>query len=330
MSRSPAIAHASSHGAVVRDEARRKAGRRIGFIAHALVFAMTNLLLLVVAGIFPTLIVGLAWGIGLMSHGFFAVVAPELRRHWTEAELARRVHTSVVGERRLIEGRHARSLEELSASIAHEIRNPITAAKSLVQQISEEPTAADNTEYAKIALEELDRVERSVSHLLRYARDEELRLEPLELADVVESALGTLSERITNSRARIERDIDFDVRLRGDRDKLRGVVMNLVNNALDAVEASDVKDPFVRIASGKSLSGRDAWLRVRDNGSGIEPARLAKIWNPFHTSKANGTGLGLPITKKIVEAHGGSIEVKSEQPGGTEFVVTFPSDEVAP
>ena len=84
-------------------------------------------------------------------------------------------------ERRVLEGRHVRSLEDLSAQVAHEIRNPITAAKSLVQQMGEDPTSAENVGYAKVALEELDRVERSVAHLLRYAREEDLRLAEVSL-----------------------------------------------------------------------------------------------------------------------------------------------------
>src|SRR5262249_57733345 len=90
----------------------------------------------------------------------------------------RRVRATLDGGRRALEGRHARSLEELSASIAHEIRNPITAAKSLVQQMEEDPRGAENVEYARVALAELERVERSVSHLLRFARGEETQLAP--------------------------------------------------------------------------------------------------------------------------------------------------------
>ena len=326
MARSTAIRHALTPEARARNEAKRLAGRRIGFLGHALVWAMVGLLLLVTAGFFPALVVALAWGIGLACHGFFAVAAPGLRRRFIEQEVARRVQTSVVDERRALEGRHARSLEELSASVAHEIRNPITAAKSLVQQIREDPSSTDNIDYARIALEELDRVERAVSHLLRYARDEEMRLEELDLAAVVHSALQGLDDRISKSKVRLEQDLDFDATLRGDREKLRRVVMNLVTNALEANEESNAEDPFIRVSSGRNLSGKEIWLRVSDNGPGIEPARLAKVWSPFHTSKANGTGLGLAIVKKLVEAHGGMIAVTSDRSTGTEFVATFPTN----
>lgn len=308
-----------------RESARKLAGRRVAFTGHAIVWGMVVLLVLVTAGFLPALVLAIAWGIGLASHGFFAVLAPGLRERWTSAEVSRQVGASVVGERRLVEGRHARSLEELSASIAHEIRNPITAAKSLVQQMSEDPASPDNAEYARVAIEELDRVERAVSHLLRYAREEEMCFADVDLADVVAAALDGMQDRIDKSKVRIERALDFDARLSGDRDKLRGVVMNLVGNAMDALEEVEIADPFVRVSTGRDLAGTNVWLRVKDNGPGIDAARLARIWSPFHTSKQRGTGLGLAIVKKIVEAHGGSVDVTSAPGAGSEFVVTMPS-----
>jgi two-component system sensor histidine kinase PilS (NtrC family) len=144
---------------------------------------------------------------------------------------------------------------------------------------------------------------------------------------VAAAALDALEKRPGESPARVERDFDFEapLPLRGDADKLRRVVMNLVDNALDALESGAAADPCVRVSCGRSLGGGEVWLRVKDNGPGIEPSRLAQIWNPFHTSKEHGTGLGLAITRKLVEAHAGTIEVTSDSASGTEFVATFPS-----
>ena len=307
------------------DEASRVIKKRIAFFGHAVAWSAFGLFLLVTAGLFPTLVVMLAWGVGLACHGYYAVVAPELRQRWREAEVRRRLGSDVAEDRRLLEGRHARSLEELAASVAHEIRNPITAAKSLVQQMREDPASPDNAEYARVAIEELDRVERSVSHLLRYARDEEMRLADVGVAEIVTSALEGLSDRIHKSRARVARDLDFDAAMRGDAEKLRRVVMNLVQNALDALEDSNKPDPSVTVSCGRSLAGTEVWLRVKDDGPGIEHAQLGTIWSPFATSKPNGTGLGLALAKKLVEAHGGTIAVTSEPGVGTEFVATFPA-----
>ena len=305
-------------------QARSMANRRIAFFGHALVWGAVCFFLLVVAGFFPALVVALAWGVGLMCHGFFGVLAPMLRDQMVADEVGRRLKQTVTDERRSLQGRNARSLEQLSASVAHEIRNPITAAKSLAQQICEDPTSADNAEYAKVAVEELDRVERSVSHLLRYAREESVLLEETNLEEVAESALETFRDRLDKSVVRLRTEFEGDGWLHGDPEKLRRVVINLVGNALDSLEDSEFPDPRIVVATGASLAGDEVWLRVRDNGPGIEPERLTKIFDPFHTSKESGTGLGLAITKKVVDAHGGSIEVKSDLGQGAEFVLTFP------
>ena len=304
-------------------EAKRRAQRRIGFYAHLIAYATVNM------GLFfefkgAARFTALFWGIGLAFHYFSAIVVPDLRRRIVKREVERGVATGVSRERRAIEGRHVRSLEDLSAQVAHEIRNPITAAKSLVQQMGEDPTSAENVGYAKVALEELDRVERSVAHLLRYAREEDLRLAEVSLVDVIDSAIETLRERIDAQRVRLVREDGHDDVVRGDAEKLRRVVINLVGNALDALAEGSSGHPILEVHSGENLAGTECWLRVRDNGPGIDAAALAQIWSPFYTSKVNGTGLGLAIAKKVVEAHGGAIEVTSQPGAGTEFTITLP------
>jgi signal transduction histidine kinase len=310
-------------------EARRAVAARLGFVAHLIPYLIVNFGILVTAGFRPAIATAIFWGIGLACHGFFALVAPDLRKRWTDVELRRRMPEEMSRSRRELEDRHAKHLEHLSASIAHEIRNPITAAKSLLQQMGEDPHSHENVEYAHVALQELERVERSISHLLRYARDEELRPHELRFADVVHSALDTLHDRIERAGVELKVDVDEAGTLTGDPEKLRRVVINLVGNALDALVGGTQARPRVEVAAGENLAGSDVWLRVRDNGPGIDSARLEQIWTPFHTSKVNGTGLGLPITRKVVETHGGSIEVESQVGVGTEFRVVLPKHGLA-
>ena len=305
-------------------EARAEANRKIGFLAHAVPYAAVVLFLLVVAGFRPALIVALAWGIGLGSHWFGAIVAPRLRKRIIEQEVSKRVHADVTRERRTLTDAHARHVEELAAGVAHEIRNPITAAKSLVQQMGEDPTARDNVEYAGVALAELERVEKSISHLLRFAREEDVAVAELRLADVIEAALDTLSDRIAGLGVKVECDVADAGSLRGDAEKLRRVLINLFGNALDAFAEARTPAPSLEIAAGKNLAGTEVWLRVRDNGPGMDAEKLGRIWSPFYTSKQTGTGLGLALSKKVIEAHGGAIEVSSAPGAGTEFIVTLP------
>ena len=307
----------------VYHEASRRAERKLKFFQHAISYVFVVVLLSFIARPLGV-IVALGWGIGLASHFFQAMLAPELRRRWIQGEVERQVRKTVSRERRTLEGEKLRSLEELSASIAHEIRNPITAAKSLVQQMGEDPGSGENVEYANVALQELDRVEHSISHLLRYAREEEMQLRTMRMTEVVGGALETFRERVARNGIGLKRSIDAEGEMEGDPEKLRRVIINLVGNALDSIEEAHIEDPVVELGVGENLAGTEVWVRVKDNGPGIDEETQARIFRPFFTSKSNGTGLGLAISRKLVDAHGGAIEVHSTPGAGTEFVLNFP------
>ncbi|MGH7289798.1 MAG: two-component system sensor histidine kinase NtrB, partial [Myxococcota bacterium] len=242
----------------------------------------------------------------------------------------RQVSRTVSRQRVVLEDEKLRSLEELSASIAHEIRNPITAAKSLVQQLGEDPGSAENVEYAQIALQELDRVERSISHLLRYAREEEMHPQQMKLVDAAESALETVRDRLESGRVQVRRDFDVPGSMVGDREQLRRVFINLIGNAIDAFAEAKTPSPVIELTIGENLGGNEVWARVRDNGPGMDPDTQTRIFKPFFTSKANGTGLGLAITRKLVDAHGGEIELASAPGQGSEFTLHFPNQAQSP
>jgi signal transduction histidine kinase len=305
-------------------EARAEANRRIGFFAHLVPYLTVVTFLMFVAGPRAASIVALAWGIGVASHFFGAILAPRLHRQIVEREVTKRVHADVSRERRTLVDAHARHVEQLAAGVAHEIRNPITAAKSLVQQMGEDPTARENVEYAGVALAELERVERSISHLLRFAREEDVAFGEVEVREVVDAALLTLADRSAALGVAVERDVGELRPVRGDAEKLRRVLINLVGNALDAFAEAKTSAPRLQVQAGENLAGSEVWIRVRDNGPGMDADKLARIWSPFYTSKATGTGLGLALSKKVVEAHGGALEASSAPGEGTEFVITLP------
>jgi signal transduction histidine kinase len=311
---------------VTRDRAALPLGanaspvQRIAFFAHAIVYALT-ILLLAVLFIPAAIIVALAWGIALALHFFFALAVPDLRRRWTDEEVERQVPAARADERRASEGRHARDVERLAAALAHEIRNPIAAAKSLVGQIAEDPSAAEVPEYARVAQAELDRVETSIAHLLRFAREEPLRVKDLELTAVVDAALESAKERLAD--VRVKRD-DRGVTLSADPDKLRRVLVNLVTNAADAVRSMPEPRRAITLESGASLDGASAWVRVTDDGPGIDGALRDRVFEPWVTGKNAGTGLGLPIARKLCEAHGGSLEIERTGTTGTSMLVTLP------
>jgi signal transduction histidine kinase len=307
--------------------ARRRANQRIAFLTHFGSYLATLALILVTTrSIRVVTIVALGWGIGVFCHYLWAMTAPALRDRWVEQEVGTRSARDVKTERRHVETRSRRSLEDLSASIAHEIRNPITAAKSLVQQMGEDPASNDNLEYAETALSELDRVERSISHLLRYARDEEPRFEALQLRSVAIAAVDGFRDRARSSGVELMVDFGRPGEMRGDIEKLRRVIENLISNALEALAGSETTSPRIEVLGGENLAGTEIWMRVIDNGPGITPPDRERIWSPFFTTRQEGTGLGLALSRKTIEAHGGRIELLSDTRPGTEFILSFPKD----
>ena len=280
-------------------------------------------------------IVGLFWGSGVFVHHLWAMTIPGLRDRWVEREVGVRMARDVESERRHVATRSRRSLEDLSASIAHEIRNPITAARSLVQQMGEDPISDENLEYAGLALTELDRVERSISHLLRYARDREPRFEELALRSVATAAVEGLRDRAKAVDIALTIEFDCPGEMWGDAEKLRRVVENLIANALEAILASRRSNESrgeiaghrrIEVSGGENLAGSEVWLRVIDDGPGVRAEDRARIWSPFFTTREAGTGLGLALCRKTVEAHGGRIDLLSGSRQGSEFVLSFPKD----
>ncbi|MBI5516941.1 MAG: HAMP domain-containing histidine kinase [Deltaproteobacteria bacterium] len=308
--------------------ARRAVNLRTGFSIHLVVYVCVCCLLSVVATPFVGAVVALAWGVGLALHGFITVALGPLRRKWSEEALRDAPGPALpvaAPSRHAASPRHARDLEALSAGIAHELRNPITAAKSLVAQLAEDPQSPDAKEYARVAVEELDRAERSIAHLLRYAREEALSPRETTLGAVLDSALEPLKERAERLGAELRReDPEPPCALRADPEKLRRVVLNLVGNALDALEAAGTASPRVELSLGTNLAGTSAWLRVRDNGPGVPEGERERLFTVFHSTRKEGTGLGLALSRKLVEAHGGTLECVPPSGPGAEFVVTLP------
>lgn len=301
--------------------AHRRAAHRVAFTIHLVAYVMVFLLLAVLA--FPAaIIVGLAWGIGLAIHATVALFALGLRERWISEELARELPAARADERRHAGQEHQKDVERLAASLAHDIRNPIAAAKSLVRQIGEDPRAETTPEYARVAEAELDRVEASIAHLLRFAREEPVKLAEIQLREVVSSAIDVTRER-TNG-VRVEADVP-DIVLRADADALRRVVANLLTNAADATRELPEPRREVRIDGGTSLDGAAAWIRVADRGPGIAPAVRDRLFEPWVTGKDAGTGLGLGIARKLCAAHGGSLDVERTSAEGTAMLMTIPT-----
>jgi len=301
--------------------ARRRAAAETGFYVH-LVSYLAVIALLALINVMTTwypwfLWPAFGWGFGLFSHWMGVFGSRALKARYFDPAVERELQREKV----VMQTEKQASLGELSSTIAHEIRNPIAAAKSLVQQMGEDPQSVENVEYAKVALDELDRVERRIAHLLKFAKEEDYVLAPANLAAVVDSALTQMRSKLDAARVAAVRNYIAGPTVVADAEKLKQVFANVLDNAIDAFDGVPENR---RIELFIENGGNDAVVRIRDNGSGIPPEKLDRIFNPFFTTKEKGTGLGMAISKKIVEAHAGTMDVASEVGRGTEFLVSLP------
>jgi signal transduction histidine kinase len=302
--------------------ARCRAAAETGFIGHLLSWGgVIGFLFLVNMMTSPRhpwfLWPALGWGLFLFFHWARVFGRRLLRERFFDPAVDREVQREKV----MMTSEKQASLDDLSSTIAHEIRNPIAAAKSLVQQMEEDPQSVENVEYARVALEELDRVERRIAHLLKYAKEEDYAMAPVNLAGVVDGALTQMRGKLDAAHVTTARHYITGPTIVADGEKLRQVFANVLDNAIDSfdgVPESRKIDLFIENGAGTAV------VRVRDNGCGIPPDKLARIFNPFFTTKAQGTGLGMAIAQKIVEGHAGRLEAVSEVGRGTEFAVALP------
>ncbi len=312
--------------AEVLRRARRRARSEVGFYTHLMVY-LGVLAFLALINILTTdypwfLWPAIGWGIGLFAHYMASFGARMVRERYFQPAVDREVRR----EKMFMHTEKQASIDELSATIAHEIRNPIAAAKSLVQQMGEHPDSPENVQYAEIAVSELDRVERRISHLLKYAKEEDYDFRNVKITDVVDDALVQMRAKLEAARVTIHRNCTEVPAIWADAEKLRNVFANILDNAIDAMEVvAEGRRIDLSIENGARLpSGAAASVRIRDNGCGISADKIDRTFNPFFTTKVNGTGLGMAISKKIIEAHEGTIDVLSEQGRGTEFVIVLP------
>lgn len=229
---------------------------------------------------------------------------------------------AVAVERSLAHAEKLAAIGELAARIAHEIRNPVTAARSLAQQLGREPDSPLNGEHAQIIVTELERVERQVRALLRFAKRETFELASVDITGLVQSTLAELRERLDGAGIRVEEDLSAGVMARVDREKIRQVVINLIENAVDALADPDTATKQVRVTV-RATNGT-AEIAVADSGPGVPADALPRLFEPFFSLKANGTGLGLAIARRTVEAHGGHIHAESAPAGGLTVRIALP------
>jgi PAS domain S-box-containing protein len=235
--------------------------------------------------------------------------------HKAQAELARAVRVSALGE--------------LAAEIAHEVSQPlaaiITNARAGLRQLE---GRTSNPSIVHDVLQDIvadgQRASEVITRVRGLAKQEPLRRMPLAINDVIEDVVALSARMLRQRRVTLGVDLAADLPpVSGDRIQLQQVLLNLVSNAADAMQRNNGRTPHMVIRSSR-VAGNVA-VAVEDSGSGLAPADVDRIFTPFFTTKRAGMGVGLTISRSIVEAHGGALNLASNSAEGATFQFELPA-----
>ena len=220
------------------------------------------------------------------------------------------------------------ALGELSAGIAHEFKNALATISGYAQMIRSESTEAEALDYAERILEQTRNITHVVAEFLKYARPLEIPDDRVPLQTMTERVVAEVKEALPQVKIRWEGTFGD---AGGDEGLLRQALLNLTRNGAEACALTTGGGHVV--VRGEIVHGEEVGFQrisVIDNGPGIPASVLPKLFRPFFTTKAKGTGLGLAVVQKIIVQHGGQVEVRNRPEGGAEFIVTLPVPRAVP
>jgi two-component system, NtrC family, sensor kinase len=239
------------------------------------------------------------------------------------AETQARLDTA---QAQLLQSAKLAAVGELAASVAHEINNPLYAARNSLYLVEQDlPPGAPERQFLEIAQGELGRIARIITRMRDFYRPTRAELEPTTINDVLLATIELVQTHLRHGQVAVTTDLADDLpQMTAHTDQIRQVFLNLMLNACDAMPNGGI----LRITSHMHLAGAnqpaDIIVQIADTGVGIAPEHRAHLFEPFYTTKAQGTGLGLAISAHIITQHSGQIEVASEVGVGTTFTVRLP------
>lgn len=209
----------------------------------------------------------------------------------------------------------------LAAGIAHEIRNPLAGISGSIELLSQTTTNSDDQKLMKIILREIDRLNNLVGEFLEYSRPETPPTDEVDLVSLLSEVLDNLKlNKNLRPDINLKASLSGKVLILGKRDKLKQAFLNIILNSFQALQ--EVSNPEFELQI--ILKNSRVQVLIRDTGCGMSPETKKRMFEPFHTTKPKGTGLGLAVTHKILDGHKAQLFVESEVGKGTEFVITFP------
>ncbi|WP_096155433.1 MULTISPECIES: ATP-binding protein [Bacillus] len=209
-------------------------------------------------------------------------------------------------------------VSELAASVAHEIRNPLTVVNGFIQLLGTERNKA-NQEYVPIILKELQTTEKVITNYLELASNDLSSAKPLGTKDLINTVFDSINTYSQNSNVQLVRSEKKNYRIRGDKEQLSLAIINILKNCIDAIEHENGN---IQVKS--YLKGNEVNFEIRDNGKGMTLEEINILGEPRYQLHEKGTGLGLMTAFSIIYAHGGDIFISSKPKKGTTFIVSLP------
>ena len=210
----------------------------------------------------------------------------------------------------------------MAAGVAHEVRNPLSSIKGLALLLKDKfSRESKEFETTGLLIQEVERMNRTISELLSFARPATLNLQPVDLEELLSDSLQLVSADTASEHIQTSLHCDRDLpTISADRDRLSQVFINILLNSVQAMEEGGT----LAITAGTDATGKQVELRFVDSGKGIQPEHLSQLFFPYFTTKNGGTGIGLAISQKIIADHGGNIRLESVQGRGTTVIVELP------